>query len=634
MTFDFCFAEAEEPVQALAALAAERYNKKQLALFFAAPADAMTEARAQYGELFASVRSVTPAEEATVYARWNAAAASGYGEWIVLGHTKLTLNAGVCRMLEQETAAHPDTAAFELRQFPRETPRLYQPVTMEPVCMNACCMVVRRSAWKKLGGFDLSVPVSAIEADFTWRLYTAGCHARYLPRAIATWSELPAPQEWPLEERFPANLYLRLKFGTDADVAAWQNEFDAMTRNVSTTPEQERALMAALGRLEKQSKALREAYHATRENKAQPVLFQGTEPVFLRSGATYENVLPKVQPRFSVIVRTRGRAAVLRKTLECLRHQTYRDFEVIVVEDGPAPEAREVAQEAAQWLELTYLALQADCGRCVAGNRGIEAAQGEYLCFLDDDDYFFAEHFEVMAYQIELHPECRLFFAGAVAGVCAGETDTPEPCFVHFWNKAHRTLTLWEVLQDNPAAIQAVVFHKSLYQECGGLDKTLDALEDWDLWARYALHTSFVCVEKATSLYRVPDERTPAGKRRAEHFAQYREQMEERLTRYREKAERPLALAKPQEPCEPVELRKAARSICASRKWRLLGLPVRAAAGILRLFAFGTESRQRAADVLAPKAPHIDQAEAGTLNRFIFLARTSVCWNWMEKKRE
>ena len=41
----------------------------------------------------------------------------------------------------------------------------------------------------------------------------------------------------------------------------------------------------------------------------------------------------------------------------------------------------------------------------------------------------------------------------------------------------------------------------------GGLDETLDALEDWDLWVRYSLHTDFTCVKKTTSVYRVPHNR-------------------------------------------------------------------------------------------------------------------------------
>ena len=48
------------------------------------------------------------------------------------------------------------------------------------------------------------------------------------------------------------------------------------------------------------------------------------------------------------------------------------------------------------------------------------------------------------------------------------------------------------------------MFEKELFEKYGGLDESLDALEDWDLWVRYSMHTDFSCVEKTTSVYRVP----------------------------------------------------------------------------------------------------------------------------------
>ena len=56
----------------------------------------------------------------------------------------------------------------------------------------------------------------------------------------------------------------------------------------------------------------------------------------------------------------------------------------------------------------------------------------------------------------------------------------------------------------NYIPIQAIMFEKSLFEQYGGLDESLEALEDWDLWVRYSLHTDFTCVKKTTSIYRVP----------------------------------------------------------------------------------------------------------------------------------
>jgi hypothetical protein len=71
-------------------------------------------------------------------------------------------------------------------------------------------------------------------------------------------------------------------------------------------------------------------------------------------------------------------------------------------------------------------------------------------------------------------------------------------------------LTLWH---HNYLPIQAVLFHRSLYERHGGFAEDMDQLEDWNLWTRYTLEDDFVMVEKTTSKYRVPaDTRDAAGR--------------------------------------------------------------------------------------------------------------------------
>ena len=65
----------------------------------------------------------------------------------------------------------------------------------------------------------------------------------------------------------------------------------------------------------------------------------------------------------------------------------------------------------------------------------------------------------------------------------------------------------------NYIPIQTIMFEKKLFEEYGGLDESLDALEDWDLWVRYSLHTDFTCIKKTTSIYRVPYNRKENEKR-------------------------------------------------------------------------------------------------------------------------
>ena len=61
--------------------------------------------------------------------------------------------------------------------------------------------------------------------------------------------------------------------------------------------------------------------------------------------------------------------------------------------------------------------------------------------------------------------------------------------------------------------IQTVMFKKSLFEECGGIDKSIDALEDWDFWIRLSLHHYYYHVNHTTSLFRTPAKKEDRLKR-------------------------------------------------------------------------------------------------------------------------
>ena len=111
-------------------------------------------------------------------------------------------------------------------------------------------------------------------------------------------------------------------------------------------------------------------------------------------------------------------------------------------------------------------------------------------------------------------------------------------------------LTLWH---HNYLPIQAVLFHRSLYERYGGFAEDMDQLEDWNLWTRYTLEDDFVLVEKTTSKYRVPaNAREAAGR-------------QERLDRaYRDavKRQRELRLT-----LSPYEIFRMAEVTCGASRW-------------------------------------------------------------------
>lgn len=116
----------------------------------------------------------------------------------------------------------------------------------------------------------------------------------------------------------------------------------------------------------------------------------------------------------SVVVRTHKRKEVLRRTLKSLENQLYKNFEVVIVEDGENT-AENMVKSDFPSLNINYFATGENVGRGRAGNIGIERAKGKYVCFLDDDDYYYADCISTFVAKLESFPEAGFAVSGGMA---------------------------------------------------------------------------------------------------------------------------------------------------------------------------------------------------------------------------
>ena len=94
---------------------------------------------------------------------------------------------------------------------------------------------------------------------------------------------------------------------------------------------------------------------------------------------------------FSVIIPTYKRAHAIRKAIESILHQTFQDFEVIVVDDA-SPDETEIIVKSIGDQRIKYIKNETNKERCFSRNIGIAEAIGTYICFLDSDDYHLPNH--------------------------------------------------------------------------------------------------------------------------------------------------------------------------------------------------------------------------------------------------
>ncbi|MBR3979855.1 MAG: glycosyltransferase family 2 protein [Bacteroidales bacterium] len=103
--------------------------------------------------------------------------------------------------------------------------------------------------------------------------------------------------------------------------------------------------------------------------------------------------------RFSIIIPTYNRAAFLPKAIESVLNQTYTDWELIIVDDGSTDNTKDVVSQYSD-SRITYI-YQENAERSVARNNGIAHSVGEYVLFLDSDDYYLSNFLVDLNSEIE-----------------------------------------------------------------------------------------------------------------------------------------------------------------------------------------------------------------------------------------
>ena len=229
-----------------------------------------------------------------------------------------------------------------------------------------------------------------------------------------------------------------------------------------------------------------------------------------------------MQPLVSILVRTHRRAGFLRQALTSVANQTYRNVEVVVVEDG-SDEGEAVCEAFRGQLDVHYHRIDPGRGRSVAGNLALGKARGEWMCFLDDDDLLFADHVEVLlqvAREKELLGAYGLSWRTHTQVIDEGSCTVKEEKHEVFPDEPFSRMVLWH---HNYMPIQSVLFHRSLYERHGGFAQDMEQLEDWNLWTRYTIDADFVQVRKVTSKYRVPASVHVSSQRQARLDEAYRD---------------------------------------------------------------------------------------------------------------
>ena len=205
--------------------------------------------------------------------------------------------------------------------------------------------------------------------------------------------------------------------------------------------------------------------------------------------------------KFSIIIPLYNKAPYVRKALESVFAQTFKDWELIVVDDGSTDGSATICEkfikEASQTIHNTlYIIHQTNSGVSAARNNGVAASHGEFVCFLDADDWWEPTYLEKMAKLIEDYPEAGLYASNYVY-YKPGKTHVALNIPTGYINypKAYYEGNAM------PVTSISVAIPRKVFEEMGGFPLGIKLGEDFLLWAKIALQYKVAFLNEALAWY-------------------------------------------------------------------------------------------------------------------------------------
>lgn len=191
-------------------------------------------------------------------------------------------------------------------------------------------------------------------------------------------------------------------------------------------------------------------------------------------------------PLVSIVIPLYNKQDHVAATLDSVFAQEFRDFEVIVINDGSTDDSEAAVRP---FLDRIRFIRQANTGPGAARNRGIELSRGRYLAFLDADDVWRPGKLREQVGFLHQHPDvmwcgCNVTFENTKPGDASTAVSIP------------RGLSSWVIFDDwfsaslDKALSQTpcMVVHREVFGRVGMFDPTIPAGQDMDLWIRIATH--------------------------------------------------------------------------------------------------------------------------------------------------
>jgi glycosyltransferase involved in cell wall biosynthesis len=205
-----------------------------------------------------------------------------------------------------------------------------------------------------------------------------------------------------------------------------------------------------------------------------------------------------MKPFFSIILPTYNRASVISNAIESIQSQDYKDWELIIIDDGSTDDTKVEVKKYCKTDERVHYIYQENKERSAARNNGINHAKGEFTCFLDSDDQFDPTHLQKLFETISSLENKNLIFVTnsriinsentvvTVSNIKQGETDAET--------------VLLNIITPGQMCIPTTLIQNHLFNE------KIRISEDTELLFRLIANAPLQLIPQATLIYNQHDD--------------------------------------------------------------------------------------------------------------------------------
>ena len=207
--------------------------------------------------------------------------------------------------------------------------------------------------------------------------------------------------------------------------------------------------------------------------------------------------------KFSVIIPLYNKAPYVSKAIASVLSQTFTDYELVIMDDGSRDDSFATAQKAIEGREHCCLYKQENAGVSMARNNAVALSRGDYLCFLDADDWWEPTFLEYMSKLVEEFPDAGIYGTNytivnetkhktriAPIGVDSGF----EKGYINYCQVYAKTLAM-------PLTSISVAIPRPVFDEMKGFPKGIKLGEDFLLWIHIALKYKVAFLNKPLAYY-------------------------------------------------------------------------------------------------------------------------------------